>query len=118
MGNEPNKFLRELMRRARTNHKYKVVVCGCYAPWDAVKQRCLRRATEEGRHAALGFVRKQHVTIFPGGGGEESEGAAAAISTAHHDKFAEELLPGDERYLFDNSAPGSAPPTLHTHDVL
>jgi len=34
MGNEPNKFLRELMRRARdlSGHQYRVVVCGCYAP--------------------------------------------------------------------------------------
>merc|ERR1711924_287201 len=30
MGNEPNRFLRELMRRARSQHNYQVVVCGCY----------------------------------------------------------------------------------------
>jgi hypothetical protein len=32
MGKEPDKFLRELMRRARgTNHNYQVFVCGCFA---------------------------------------------------------------------------------------
>ena len=31
MGNEPNKFMHELLRRARdlSGHSWKVVVCGC-----------------------------------------------------------------------------------------
>mmetsp|Transcript_88638 Transcript_88638/g.275563 ORF Transcript_88638/g.275563 Transcript_88638/m.275563 type:complete len:353 (-) Transcript_88638:145-1203(-) len=113
MGNEPNKFLRELLRRARSQHPYKAVVCGCFAPWAAVEARCISRATKEGRHAALPFVRKNHNLIFPRDLCERDEKDPSKeppeklkdgeIDTTHHYRFTEELLPGDERHLYDNS---------------
>lgn len=124
MGNEPNKFLRELMRRARSQHAYRVVVCGCFAPWASVEARCRSRATQEGRHAAIDFVRMQHNVIFPRdlaekvpkGATELPEPLAEGkVDTTHHLKFTEELLPGDERYLFDN---GGEEIRLHLHDVI
>ena len=60
MGNEPNKFLRGLMRRARSQHAYRIVVCGCYAPWPMIEKRITARATKEGRHAAIDFVKMNH----------------------------------------------------------
>ena len=116
MGNEPNKFLRELMRRARSQHDYRVVVCGCYAPWETVRERGRDRAAKEGRHLDEAFAKVNFDVMFPDG----------QIDTTHHDKFAMpaeekylpggELRPGDERYLYDNSGHGVVP-SLFRHDV-
>ena len=112
MGNEPNRFLRDLMGRARSQHEYKVIVCGCYAPWEAVKQRSAARAEREGRHVAEDFTYKEHAAMWPRAvAGEVPDGA---IDTTHHDKFEVELRPGDERYLFDNSGDK---PVKARHDV-
>ena len=126
MGNEPNRFLRELMRRARSQHDYQVVVCGCYAPWPAVKERAGARATSEGRYLAEDFAKKEYDEMFPRAArGSLAPGEADA---SHHERFAVpdkdkfkpaphaggELRPGDERYLFDNSGPQTR---LVRHDV-
>ena len=127
MGNEPNRFLRELMRRARSQHDYRVVVCGCYAPWEAVQRRGRERAAKSGRHLDEAFARREFDNMFP----KAAEMAAAGrIDTTHHDKFAApveekylpapfaggELRPADERYLFDNSRDATKP-RLVRHEV-
>ena len=40
---------------------------------------------------------------------------AGEVDTTHHEKFATELLPGDERYLYDNSG---AELKLYKRDVI
>ena len=40
---------------------------------------------------------------------------AGEVDTTHHEKFATELLPGDERYLYDNSG---AELKLYKRDVM
>ena len=82
---EPNKFIKELIRRARSCHPYRVLVCGAFAPLEATRARADQRAREEGRHIADGFLRKMFSDIWPAG----------VLDTAHFDKFCEELLPGD-----------------------
>jgi len=125
MGNEPNRFLRELMRRARSCHEYRVIVCGCFAPWEAVRERALGRATEAGRHLDEAFARAEYSKMFPRAG----ELRPGEVDTTHHELFAEptdprflpapfpggELREGDERFLFDNSDGGG--PILQLHDV-
>ena len=107
MGNEPNRFLRSLMKRAREKpHGYKVVILGSYAPWDECKRRGKSRGEEHGRHVAEGFAKREYEKMFPKG----------ECDRTHYDKFEEELLPGDERYLFDNSTHNQAP-QLFAHDV-
>lgn len=126
MGNEPNKFLRELMRRARSQHDYRVVVCGVYAPWTIVHERSVHRATVEGRYIAEDFAKKEYRKMFP----RWEQLSAGEVDKTHHDRFAEpdeektkpapfaggELRPGDERYLYDNSVSGGIP-MLKLHEV-
>ena len=128
MGNEPNRFLRELMRRARSCHEYQVVVCGCYAPWKATRERTEKRTLASGRHVDESFAWKEYQAMFPKAA--EGEGLPdGEVDTTHHERFAEpdndkykpapfatgELKPGDVRYLFDNS--GEAP-RLHKRDAV
>ena len=107
MGNEPNRFLKSLMKRAREKpHGYKVVILGSYAPWDECKRRGKSRGEEHGRHVAEGFAKREYDKMFPKG----------ACDRTHYDKFEVELLPGDERYLFDNTRHNEEP-RLFAHDV-
>ena len=45
-GAEPNKFIKELVRRARACHAYRVLVVGAYAPLEATLARAAQRARE------------------------------------------------------------------------
>ena len=56
-------------RRARSQHPYKIYVCGVYAPLDAVQRRALTRAKETGRSIPNSFMSMQHGNIFPEGEG-------------------------------------------------
>ena len=129
MGNEPNRFLRELMRRARSQHEYQVFVCGCFAPWDMVHSRGAMRALVSGRHVDDVFARGEFDKMFP----RTASGliASGVVDTSHHDRFQQpdeekfkpapfgdngELLPGDERFLFDNSL-HNEDPNVAAHSI-
>ena len=93
---------------------------GLLAQWAAVEARCRERARKEGRYADIGWVRAQHDRIFPrdlceSDGHEWLRLGEGEIDTTHHHKFAPELVPGDERFLFDNS---NIEPKLALHDVI
>ena len=108
MGNEPNRFLHELIKRARrNNHDYKVIVLGCYAPKDACKKRYTERARTQGRYVDDAFATRNYDIIFPNGVCDE----------VHYDKFKRELRVGDERYLYDNSVDDKNP-KLVTNDTI
>merc|ERR1711998_727650 len=79
-GVEPNKFLRELMRRARFAANYRVVVCGAYAPWQTTMARAQSRGAAEGRAFDPGFFKKIYDTIYPAG----------ELDEVHLHKFREE----------------------------
>ena len=107
MGKEPDKFLRELMSRARRNHEYQVFVCGCFAPWEMVYSRGRMRALTTGRDVNVAFVRKEFDNMFPrAANGQLLPGE---VDRSHHDRFEKELRPGDERFLFDHSVQDEAP---------
>ena len=124
MGDEPNRFLRELMRRARSQHDYQVVVCGSYVPWEDVVRRSEARVSTEGRCLDVDLARLKFDRMFPMAAGL----AAGDVDESHHERFVKleddalepapfaggELRPGDERYLYDNS--GQAP-VLRRHDI-
>ena len=100
MGKEPDKFLRELMSRARRNHNYQVFVCGCFAPWEMVYSRGRMRALETGRDVNAGFALEQFENIFRRANGQLRPGE---VDRSHHDRFEKELREGDELFLFDHS---------------
>jgi hypothetical protein len=106
MGKEPDKFLRELMSRARANHNYQVFVCGCFAPWEMVYSRGRMRALTTGRDVNVDFVRKEFDNMFPcAANGQILPGQ---VDRSHHDRFEKELRDGDERFLFDHSVQDEA----------
>ena len=50
VGDAPDGLLRELIRRARSQHEYRLLVCGVFAELDVVKSRAAARTTFLGRH--------------------------------------------------------------------
>jgi len=90
----PDKFMRELMRRARSLRPYRVIVLGVYCPTDTAMKRCEHREMEEGRHTPAAFFDAVYNEIFP---------PDDTAHTVHYDKFRKELRQGDEIWLFDNS---------------
>ena len=95
VGDAPDGLLKELMRRARSQHPYKIYACGVYAPLEFCQKRAEGRATASGRYVSDSFLQRQYKSIFPGGEGEQ---------LVHFNKFVAQLREGDEAYLYDNSA--------------
>ena len=108
-GIEPNKFLKELMRRARYHHQYKVVVVGVYAPLKQCVDRCEVRGKEHGRFVGERFLKGEFEKMFPkdDNGNDDRE--------AHYNKFMKEVRKDDELYLYDNTTTGALPELIKTH---
>ena len=112
MGKDPHKFLREVMRRARTSHNYQVFVCGCFAPWEMVYSRGRMRALETGRDVNAGFVRKEFDNMFPDAA--NGQVLPGQVDRSHHKEFEKELQEGDELFLFDHSVQDKTWVALHS----
>lgn len=68
-------------------------------------KRAEKRAGIDGRHLDEAFAKREFEKMWPGEG----------ICLTHFDKFEEELRPGDERWLFDNSG---AVPSIWKHHII
>lgn len=102
LGDQPNKFLQEVMRRARSLHHYKIVVCGCFAPLVQNLERARNRASEEGRVAADDYVKSTFKTIWPRMG--MADVSANDDMMVHHDRFT--LVVNDETVRKEKSKEG------------
>ena len=83
-GAEPHRFIRELLRRARTQHNYRVVVCGVYAPWSSAQERIEQRFKAEGRSTDEKMAKKTYDTIFPNGGLCYTHFDASCVAYSNH----------------------------------
>ena len=65
VGDAPDGLLRELIRRARSQHDYRLLVCGIYADLEVVRKRSAMRATTQGRYVCQSWPRSLPCHLSP-----------------------------------------------------